>query len=118
MNKDDFYENARRHGSPPVPETETFPLFVKPANGCFSRLIHDKSSCHDGDELKNALQLINKSLIGGRIRYAKYLGVEEDHEVYVGTHHPSERNTIDVVVQEYILGVDMTSHVQQGRDAD
>ncbi|KAI1176818.1 2-C-methyl-D-erythritol 2,4-cyclodiphosphate synthase [Nemania sp. FL0916] len=112
MTKNDFYANARLRGSPPVPGTETFPLFVKPANGCASQMIDEKSLCHDEAELKGTLGRINKALYENRINRAKNLGIA-DREAYANSYDPESRSSDDIVVQEFIEGVDMTCTVIQ-----
>ncbi|GIJ91740.1 hypothetical protein Asppvi_010712 [Aspergillus pseudoviridinutans] len=72
MTKNDFYKNARRRGAPPVPGTDDFPLFVKPANGCASQLNDDQS-----EELEGALRRINMGLYDARVRRAETMGIED-----------------------------------------
>ncbi|KAI1119839.1 2-C-methyl-D-erythritol 2,4-cyclodiphosphate synthase [Nemania abortiva] len=112
MTKNDFYENARRRGSPPVPGVNNFPLFVKPASSSASHLIDERSLCQDEEELRGALRRINKALYEARIRRAEYLGIE-DREAYANAYNPEGRDSDDIVVQEYIEGLDMTCSIIQ-----
>ncbi|KFG87190.1 2-C-methyl-D-erythritol 2,4-cyclodiphosphate synthase [Metarhizium anisopliae] len=110
MTKNDFYQTARLHGTPPVPGADRFPLFVKPANGCASQLIDEHSVCHNQEELDLALGRINKSLHEARIRRAHALGIKDPVE-YASSYDPTSRDNDDVVVQEYIDGKDYTCSV-------
>ncbi|KAK2606443.1 hypothetical protein QQS21_003136 [Conoideocrella luteorostrata] len=110
--KNDFYRNARHHGRPLVPGNKTFPLFVKPANGCASQMIHDKSVCHDQMELESALRCINEALHDNRVRRAQALGIQ-DTEAYANSYDPIGRDSDDIVVQEFIEGTDYTCSVIQ-----
>ncbi|KAL4985302.1 hypothetical protein BDW68DRAFT_165384, partial [Aspergillus falconensis] len=112
MTKNDFYKDARLRGEPPVPGTDRFPLFVKPANGCASQLIDEKSVCHNEEELQSVLRHINKALYEARIRRAEAMGVE-DGRGFAESYNPVGRDSDDIVVQEYIEGQDYTCSVIQ-----
>ncbi|KAG5934256.1 hypothetical protein E4U53_000724 [Claviceps sorghi] len=111
-NKNDFFNAARLRGTPPVPGTERFPLFVKPANGCGSQLIDDKSVCHNQEELDSALRRINEALYEPRMRRAVASGMANPAE-YARSCGALGRDSDDVVVQEYIDGRDYTCVVVQ-----
>lgn len=115
MTKKDFYENARRRGALPVPGTDRFPLFVKPANGCASQLIDDLSVCHNQAELEGALRRINSALYEARVRRAEAMGVE-DKKAFAESYDPIGRDSDDIVVQEFIDGEDYTCTVMQMGD--
>ncbi|KAG5983618.1 hypothetical protein E4U55_007718 [Claviceps digitariae] len=104
-NKNDFFNAARLHGAPPVPGAEQFPLFVKPANGCASQLIDEKSVCRNQDELDFTLRRISEALYEPRIRRAVALGIENPAE-YARSYDAVGRDSDDIVVQEYIEGKD------------
>lgn len=108
--KNDFYQKARSLRAPPVPGTANFPLFVKPANGCASQMIDERSVCHNEEELHGALQRINGKLHEVRPRRAEALGIK-DKEAYANRYDPVGRDSDDVVIQEYIDGQDYTCTV-------
>lgn len=116
MTKNDFYENAERRGAPSVPGTDRFPLFVKPANGCASQLIDEKSVCHNQAELQSVLRHINEALYEARIRRAEAMGIE-DKKAFAESYNPVGRDSDDIVVQEYIDGQDYTCSVIQMGEA-
>ncbi|QMW39184.1 hypothetical protein G4B11_002464 [Aspergillus flavus] len=100
--KNDFYKEARKRGAPRVPGTDRFPLFVKPANGCASQMIDERSVCHDEGELREALRRINVELYESRLNRGRSLGVP-DFKAYADGFDPVTRSE-DIVVQEYIPG--------------
>ena len=104
-NKNAFYKTARQLGSPRVPGTENFPLFVKPANGCASQLIGKHSLCRNDAELKNALRIIHRSMHDARLRRAAALGIR-DANGYAASFPELSSVNDDVVVQEFIKGKD------------
>ncbi|RLL95664.1 hypothetical protein CFD26_104968 [Aspergillus turcosus] len=104
--------NARRRGAPPVPGSDRFPLFVKPANGCASQLIDDQSVCHNQAELEGALRRINSALYKARVRRAEALGIE-DKRAFAESYDPIGRDSDDIVAQEFIDGEDYTCTVIQ-----
>ncbi|KAG6013528.1 hypothetical protein E4U43_007244 [Claviceps pusilla] len=104
-NKNDFLNAARLRGAPLVPGVEQFPLFVKPANGCASQLIDEKSVCRNQEELDRALRRINEALYEPRVRRATALGIENPIE-YARSFDTVGRDSNDIVVQEYIEGKD------------
>ncbi|KAL4999819.1 hypothetical protein BDV10DRAFT_200493 [Aspergillus recurvatus] len=112
MNKNDFYNNARLRGRPPVPGTDRFPLSVKPANGCASQSIDKTSVCHDEKELESVLRRINEALDEARTRRTEATGVR-DGKAFVETYKPTGCDSDDIVVQEYIEGQDYTCSVIQ-----
>ncbi|BCS29698.1 uncharacterized protein APUU_80001A [Aspergillus puulaauensis] len=110
MTKNDFYETSRRRGAPPVPGTERFPLFVKPAKGCASQMIDEHSICYNETDLHKALGRINERLRDSRLRRAKALGLG-DPQAYADSYDAGSRSSDDIVVQEYISGQDYTVSV-------
>ncbi|OAA44029.1 2-C-methyl-D-erythritol 2,4-cyclodiphosphate synthase [Beauveria brongniartii RCEF 3172] len=105
--KNDFFDRARLGASPPVPGTDRFPLFVKPANGCASLLIDERSVCHNEEELVGALRRINEGLREARVRRAEAMGIQDKHG-YADSYSPVGRDSDDIVVQEFIDGRDCT----------
>ncbi|KAL5362438.1 hypothetical protein BJX96DRAFT_177151 [Aspergillus floccosus] len=103
--KNEFYDNARSRGAPPVPGKEKFPLIVKPAIGSASQMLAEHSICYDEIELQSALRRINERLRDSRLRRAKALG-KEDPQAYADSYDPQSRLSDDIVVQEYIDGRD------------
>ncbi|KAM3558766.1 hypothetical protein MY1884_003835 [Beauveria asiatica] len=110
--KNDFFDRARLRGSPPVPGTDRFPLFVKPANGCASLLIDERSVCHSEEELVGALRRINEGLREARLTRAEAMGIQNKHG-YADSYSPVGRDSDDIVVQEFIDGRDCTCSVVQ-----
>ncbi|KAM3436616.1 hypothetical protein MY4824_004209 [Beauveria thailandica] len=108
--KNDFFDRARLRASPPVPGTDRFPLFVKPANGCSSLLIDERSVCHNEEELVGALRRINEGLREARVRRAEAMGIQDKHG-YADSYSPVGRDSDDIVVQEFIDGRDCTCSV-------
>jgi trans-aconitate methyltransferase len=114
--KNDFYEKARRRGAPRVPGIGSFPLFVKPANGCASQMIDEKSVCHDEGELREALRRINARLYESRLNRGRSLGVPEPKD-YADNFDPFSRSD-DIVIQEYIPGKEyLVSVIELGDSA-
>ncbi|EAW20843.1 uncharacterized protein NFIA_113740 [Aspergillus fischeri NRRL 181] len=116
MTKNDFYKNARHRGVPPVPGTDRFPLFVKPANGRASRLINHQYVCHNQEELEGTLRRINMALYDARVRRAEAMGIK-DTKADAESYNPVGRDSDDIVAQEYIDGEDYTCTVIQLGDA-
>lgn len=104
--KNDFFAEARRLGAPPVPGTDKFPLFVKPAFGCSSQCIGEHSVCHNEEELERTICLMNEKMRDARLRRA--VGLGKDPEAYVHDLEKAGRYSEDIVVQEYIEGQDYT----------
>ncbi|OGM49537.1 hypothetical protein ABOM_001684 [Aspergillus bombycis] len=114
--KNDFYKEARKRGAPRVPGIDIFPLFVKPANGCSSQMIDEKSVCHNEGELREALRRINAQLYESRLNRARSLG-SVDPKAYADNFDPVGRSD-DIVVQEYIPGEDyIVSVIELGDSA-
>ncbi|KAG6138194.1 hypothetical protein E4U28_004293 [Claviceps purpurea] len=103
--KNVFYDAARLHGAPRVPGVERFPLFVKPGFGCSSQLIDERSVCRNQEELESALRRMHEALHEPRMRRATALGIE-DPIGYVRSLEAAGRSSEDIVVQEYIEGLD------------
>lgn len=115
MTKNQFYQNALARGGPPIPGRDKFPLFVKPSNGSASQFIDEQSICHNQDELDGALARISNHLRAARVRRAKGLGHQgqAEQEAFADACARQGRDSHDVVVQEFIPGVDMTCTVLQ-----
>lgn len=105
MSKHDFFAEAMRRGAPPVPSSDKFPLFVKPANGCSSMFIDEKSVCHDEKELEKQIKVLDGKMRSMRIQRAKGLGFK-DIEAYADSCERAGRYSTDLVVQEFIQGMD------------
>ncbi|KAG5921741.1 hypothetical protein E4U61_006268 [Claviceps capensis] len=88
-----------------VPGVERFPLFVKPGFGCSSQLIDERSVCHNQEELESALRRMHEALHEPRMRRATALGIEGPIG-YVRSLEAAGRSSEDIVVQEYIEGLD------------
>ncbi|KAF8475506.1 hypothetical protein BDZ91DRAFT_709798 [Kalaharituber pfeilii] len=95
----DFYRDAQKAGVR-VPETGIgkckFPVFVKPAKCCASMYLDEKSVCYTQEELDTQLAILNEKLEAGR-KIAR-----ENAEQ---APPPDE---VDIVVQEYIDGLDFS----------
>ncbi|KAI0147316.1 2-C-methyl-D-erythritol 2,4-cyclodiphosphate synthase [Xylariaceae sp. FL1272] len=87
-------------GSPPVPGEKRYPLSVKSSKGGLSRAIGGHSICRDENELKSAIERINKAL-----------------DDPLGASGQSRRNealansVVPCCVQEYVADIDMTCTV-------
>ncbi|KAG6161534.1 hypothetical protein E4U11_003377 [Claviceps purpurea] len=103
--KNVFYDAARLHGAPRVPGVERFPLFVKPGFGCSSQLIDERSVCRNQEELESALRRMHEALHEPRMRRATALGIEDPIR-YVRSLEAAGRSSDDIVVQEYVEGLD------------
>ncbi|KAE8351971.1 hypothetical protein BDV28DRAFT_9658 [Aspergillus coremiiformis] len=101
--KFDFFADATRVGSPPIPGTDKFPLFVKPAFDFASKLIDGNSLCRDEAELEATVQSLGVRLRGARLRRATALGLS-DPDAYVKQCEAAGRSSDDLVVQEFIDG--------------
>lgn len=110
--KKDFFVDAKRRGEPPVPGngTDKYPVFVKPANGCSSLFIDERSVCHDEQELESCIQVLNRKMRPMRMQRAKALSLE-DPASYADSCESAGRNSDDLVVQEYIDGIDYSVDV-------
>jgi len=103
QSKWDFFAEAKRVGSPLVPGTERFPLFVKPASSYGSMFIDEHSLCRDELELESCIQRLNRLMRPVRIQRALALG-HQDAEQYANTCEAAGRDSTDIVVQEFIAG--------------
>ncbi|KAG2413152.1 2-C-methyl-D-erythritol 2 [Aspergillus terreus] len=103
QSKWDFFAEAKRVGSPLVPGTERFPLFVKPASGYGSMFIDRHSLCHNEAELRQCIERLNKSMRPVRIQRAQALGHPEP-EKYADDCEAAGGDSTDIVVQEFIDG--------------
>lgn len=102
--KFDFFAEAKRLGSLPIPSTTNFPLFVKPAFDYASKLIDEHSLCHNEAELDATLKRLNEKMRGLRLHRAHAL--KEDPEQYANACEVAGRHSTDLVVQEFIDGED------------
>lgn len=102
--KFDFFAQAKRLGSLPIPGTTKFPLFVKPAFDYASKLIDEHSLCHNEAELDATLNRLNEKMRGVRLHRAHAL--KEDPEQYVNACEVAGRHSTDLVIQEFIDGED------------
>ncbi|KAJ5563922.1 hypothetical protein N7513_000164 [Penicillium frequentans] len=98
-----FFAEAKRAGSPLVPGTERFPLFVKPASSYGSMFIDEHSLCRDEAELESCIQRLNTLMRPVRIQRALALG-HQDAEQYTNACEAAGRDSTDIVVQEFIAG--------------
>lgn len=103
QSKWDFFAEAKRAGSPLVPGTERFPLFVKPASSYGSMFIDEHSLCRDEAELMSCIQRLNTLMRPVRIQRALALG-HQDAEKYANDCEAAGRDSRDIVVQEFIAG--------------
>ncbi|KAJ5901280.1 hypothetical protein N7504_007273 [Penicillium tannophilum] len=103
QSKWDFFAEAKRAGSPLVPGTERFPLFVKPASSYGSMFIDEHSLCRDEAELESCIQRLNTLMRPVRIQRALALG-HRDAEQYANECETAGRDSTDIVVQEFIAG--------------
>ncbi|KAF3935391.1 hypothetical protein ABW20_dc0102071 [Dactylellina cionopaga] len=100
--KFDFFADAKRLGSLPIPGADNFPLFLKPAFDCASRLIDENSLCRNEAELESAINRLNPKMRSQRLRRAAAL--REDPEEYVFACEAAGRHSNDLVIQEFIDG--------------
>ncbi|KAJ5698378.1 hypothetical protein N7462_000383 [Penicillium macrosclerotiorum] len=103
QSKWDFFAEAKRAGSPLVPGTEKFPLFVKPASSYGSMFIDEYSLCHNETELTRCIERLNRSMRPVRIQRAQALACP-DPEKYADAREAEGRDSTDIVVQEFIDG--------------
>jgi SAM-dependent methyltransferase len=103
QSKWDFFAEAKRTGSPLIPGTTNFPLFVKPASAYGSMFIDEHSLCHDEHELNSCIQRLNKAMRSVRVSRAQALG-RENAEEYADACEAAGRDSEDIVVQEFIDG--------------
>lgn len=99
----DFFAEAKHAGSPLVPGTTKFPLFVKPASSYGSMFIDEHSLCQNEDQLDDCIQRLNQSMRSVRVLRARALGYE-DPDQYADAREAEGRNSLDLVVQEFIDG--------------
>ncbi|KAJ5660856.1 uncharacterized protein N7484_000228 [Penicillium longicatenatum] len=103
QSKWDFFAEAKRAGSPLIPGTECFPLFVKPASSYGSMFIDEHSLCRDEAELESCIHRLNTLMRPVRIQRALALG-HQDGEQYANACEAAGRESTDIVVQEFIAG--------------
>ncbi|OQE22954.1 hypothetical protein PENSTE_c009G05692 [Penicillium steckii] len=103
QSKWDFFTAAKIEGSPPVPGTENFPLFVKPASSYGSMFIDEHSLCRNETELALCIERLNKLMRPVRIERAKSLD-HPDPDKYAESLESAGRQSTDIVVQEFIDG--------------
>ncbi|KAJ5768888.1 hypothetical protein N7520_003447 [Penicillium odoratum] len=103
QSKWDFFAEAKRAGTPLVPGTEKFPLFVKPASSYGSMFIDEHSLCNDEAELDSCIARLNTLMRSVRVQRALALG-ESDPERYADFREADGRDSTDIVVQEFIAG--------------
>ena len=99
----DFFAEAKRAGSPLVPGTMKFPLFVKPASSYGSMFIDEYSLCQNEDELERCIKRLNKLMRPVRLLRAQALGYA-DPDQYADAREAEGRESSDLVVQEFIDG--------------
>ncbi|KAJ6024618.1 hypothetical protein N7540_005415 [Penicillium herquei] len=103
QSKWDFFAEAKRAGSPLIPGTETYPLFVKPASSYGSMFIDEHSLCHNEAELESCILRLNKLMRPVRLQRAQALG-HLDPVQYADCREKEGRESTDLVVQEFIAG--------------
>ncbi|KAJ5864964.1 ATP-grasp fold subdomain 1 [Penicillium soppii] len=103
QSKWDFFAEAKRVGSPLIPGTSNFPLFVKPSSSYGSMFIDEHSLCRDEDELEKCIQRLNNLMRPVRILRANAIGYT-DPEQYANAREAEGRESSDLVVQEFIDG--------------
>lgn len=103
QSKWDFFNAAKIEGSPLVPGTENFPLFVKPASSYGSMFIDEHSLCRNEDDLVNCIERLNKLMRPVRTQRAIALGYSNPED-YADSLESTGRNSTDIVVQEFIEG--------------
>lgn len=99
----DFFAAAKLEGSPLVPGTENFPLFVKPASSYGSMFIDEHSLCRNETELIHCIERLNKLMRPVRIQRAIALD-HPDPDQYADAHESAGPDSTDIVVQEFIDG--------------
>ncbi|KAJ5894665.1 hypothetical protein N7495_006356 [Penicillium taxi] len=99
----DFFAEAKRAGSPLVPGTSQYPLFIKPASSYGSMFIDEHSLCRNEIALEHCIQRLNKLMRPVRIQRALALG-QPDPDKYADAHEKAGRDSTDLVVQEFIGG--------------
>ncbi|KAJ5383810.1 ATP-grasp fold subdomain 1 [Penicillium concentricum] len=103
QSKWDFFAEAKRAGSPLIPGTTNFPLFVKPASSYGSMFIDEHSLCQNEEELDRCIQRLNKLMRSVRVLRAQALGYA-DPDQYADAREAEGRDSSDLVVQEFIDG--------------
>lgn len=99
----DFFAEAKKAGSPLVPGTSHYPLFVKPASSYGSMFIDKYSLCRNETELEYCIERLSRAMRPVRIQRALALGHSNpDH--YADAHEKAGRESTDIVVQEFIDG--------------
>ncbi|KAJ6088351.1 hypothetical protein N7486_009612 [Penicillium sp. IBT 16267x] len=99
QSKWDFFAEAKRAGSPLVPGTERFPLFVKPASICLSMSI-SLSGRARVEELYPAVEHIDAPCTDSTSAGAGPSGCRKIRECL----RSCRRDSTDIVVQEFIAG--------------
>lgn len=96
----DFYRDAKTGGIR-IPETSryptTFPVFVKPARGCSSVHLDEKSVCWNQKELEVQVARLKEKLASGRKSTVKTTS---------GSYSRIKQEDDDIVVQQFIDGHD------------
>ncbi|KAK4867815.1 hypothetical protein LT330_007474 [Penicillium expansum] len=103
QSKWDYFAEAKRAGSPLIPGTTKFPLFVKPASSYGSMFIDEHSLCQNEDELNRCIQRLNRLMRSVRVLRARALGYP-DPDQYANALEAEGRDSSDLVVQEFIDG--------------
>ncbi|KAJ5719678.1 hypothetical protein N7493_007256 [Penicillium malachiteum] len=103
QSKWDFFAEAKRAGSPLIPGTENYPLFVKPASSYGSMFIDEHSLCQNEAELESCIVRLNKLMRPVRLQRAQALG-HSDPAQYADCREKEGRESTDIVVQEFIAG--------------
>ncbi|KAJ5107696.1 hypothetical protein N7456_004371 [Penicillium angulare] len=103
QSKWDFFAQAKSAGSPLIPGTENFPLFVKPASSYGSMFIDEHSLCRNEEELEQCILRLNKLMRPVRLQRAQALG-HLDPEQYANSREQEGQHSTDIVVQEFIAG--------------
>ncbi|KAL4873645.1 hypothetical protein BDV12DRAFT_207484 [Aspergillus spectabilis] len=103
QSKRDFLAAAKCAGSPLVPGSEKYPLFVKPASSYGSMFIDEHSLCRNETELERCITRLNGLMRPVRIDRAMALGLS-DPEQYFHDCESAGRDSTDIVVQEFIEG--------------
>ncbi|KAJ5280041.1 hypothetical protein N7478_005413 [Penicillium angulare] len=103
QSKWDFFAQAKAAGSPLIPGTEIFPLFVKPASSYGSMFIDEHSLCRNKQGLEQCILRLNKLMRPVRLQRAQALG-HTDPEQYADSREEEGQDSTDIVVQEFIAG--------------
>ncbi|KAK6519401.1 hypothetical protein TWF281_003235 [Arthrobotrys megalospora] len=101
--KFDFFADSKRLGNLPIPGTDNFPLFVKPAADYASKLIDEHSLVRNEAELEATIKRLNPRMQAQRLRRAEALQ-EKNPEAFVKALEEAGKDANDIVIQEFIDG--------------